>query len=88
MSSACKVVVRHVASFADPTNTKQFSFFFLEDLRLGYSNEKYIHIPNTRLNHSVLEHWRKIERERERRGFFLATVGQRVVSYWPDMQCE
>lgn len=29
----------------------------LGDLRLGNSNEKYIHIQNT--HHSVLEHWRK-----------------------------
>jgi len=36
LSSACKVVVRHVTSFADPTDTIEFSF--LEDLRLGNSN--------------------------------------------------
>ena len=65
------------------------------DLRLGRSNEKYIHMPKTLLNRSALEDGRKsepssflkrtrVERKIERG---LATVGERVVSYWPGVQC-
>lgn len=73
LSSACKVVVRHVASIADPTGTTQVSFFFLRRFEVGGQQwKKYIHIPNTQLNHSVLNHWRK-----KRRGGRLATVGHK-----------
>lgn len=99
LSSACKVVVRHITSFADSTN----AIPRVRRFKVGqqqweihshpkHSTESFCpwtpeKEQTASVRHWLTPFWREPEwREREIERV-LATVGERVVSYWPVMQC-